>query len=168
MIQIVTAATLGSPYMMCLPLHKQAHGEGVSAYTYPETTWGEGTKIKPRAIMDALKTHPLAMWVDADCSVDLPAAPPDGAWDVCLTENAHPEHNNRISAAFILFRRGLGAEMFLKRWDKNNVNFGKDHNALTLTIKQMRHRVRFGDMTEWLKGRHTINAYMPERGVVHG
>jgi hypothetical protein len=168
MIQIVTAATLGSPYIACLTLHERAYGDGITAYIYPETTWGEGTKIKPRAILSALNDHPIVMWVDADCSVDLPVEPPTGDWDVCTTDNAHPDHKIRTSAAFLLFRRGLGAEMFLKRWAKNNANFSKDHSALTLTIKQMRHRVRFGDMTEWLRGRHTINAYMPERGVIQG
>jgi len=102
--------------------------------------------------------------MDADCTVDLPSEPPPGEWDICLIDNVHPHHINRISSAFILFRDTPNTRMFLSTWEQNNKQMKKDHPALTKTINQLRTTVHFIDGTAWLKDRHVINALLPNRG----
>lgn len=163
-ILIVTAATAGSPYEACLDQQKAIYGDQIVTYLYPESEWAEGTKIKPKAILSALQHSEIVLWIDADCLVDLPDnEPPDG--DVLTTANIHPHHHNRISAAFLLFRRNHKTESFLRSWAMTNKRHKKDHPALMQTIRRMDNVVRIRDMTEWLKNRHTINALLPERGV---
>ena len=161
---IVTAATEGSPYEACLEIQREIHGDNIHTVLFSERSWAEGTKIKPKAIMEALQIRDTVLWIDADCTVDLPdTEPPEG--EVLTTENIHPHHINRISAAFILFRRHKSTENFLRSWAIANHRHRKDHAALMQTIRRMEVQVRIRDMTEWLRGRHTINSLLPERGV---
>jgi len=161
---IVTAATANSPYEKCLEKQKAIYGDGIVTFLFPETTWAEGTKIKPNAIMQALQITDTVLWIDADCAVQLPEEDPP-AGDVLTTENIHPNHINRISAAFILFRKHAKTEQFLRSWAMANRRHKKDHSALMQTIRRMDNLTRIRDMTEWLKNRHQINVLLPERGV---
>jgi hypothetical protein len=162
---ICTAATKGSPYEPLMSIQRNIYGERIVTTVYPKTTWGEGTKIKPKTILSAFALDPYVFWMDADCAVDLPEHPPEGDWDVCLFDNVNPNHINRIAAAFILFKDTTNSRKFLARWDENNQNVKKDHPALTRTINEMRGKMSFYDGSEWLKDRQILNALMPERGL---
>lgn len=162
---ICTAATRNSPYEPLLEKQRAHYGNKIVTTILPETSWSEGTKIKPRCIMEAFNVDPIVLWVDADCHLDLPSKAPEGSWDVCIFDNIHPKHINKISAAFILFRNTVKARRFLKRWERNNKYSHKDHPAFIKTIREMQNTVKIQNKTDWLKGRHTINALLPERGL---
>lgn len=162
---ICTAATRNSPYESLLKHHRDYYGDKVITMLLPEMDWNEGTKIKPMSVIEAFKHDSIVLWMDADCQVNLPDEPPEGAWDICVFDNIHPNHINRISAAFILFRDTLMTRRFLVRWDRNNKHVRKDHPALTRTIREMQNTVKIQNKTDWLKNRHTINALLPERGL---
>jgi hypothetical protein len=162
---ICTAATRNSVYEPLLSVQRHIYGERIITSLYPDMRWSEGTKIKPSAIRNAFNQDNLVFWMDADCAVELPDEPPEGKWDICIFDNIHPTHLNRISSAFILFRDTPMTQKFLSRWEKNNTLYKKDHPALTKTINEMRGQVDFYDGSEWLKGKMTLNALLPERGL---
>lgn len=162
-IQTITAATQGSQYVACLPHHK-----GIAVIIPEAKNWHEGTKIKPQVILNHLEQADALLWIDADCAVDLPSEPPEGLWDVGIFDNIVPTHKNRISAAFILFRNSQGAQYFLRRWKHNNSLAAKDHPALTKTINQCKNTVRIQNLSQWLKGRCVVNAYLGHRGRIEG
>lgn len=161
---ICTAATKRSIYEPLLDVQRQRYGDRIITYLMPETSWGEGTKIKPQAIRQALNSHDHVLWMDADCTIDLPNDPPEGDYDVCIFDNIHPHHINRISAAFIMFRQTVGAFRFLRDWEINNRFVKKDHPALTTTINQSKD-IAIVNRTDWILGRQCLNALRPERGL---
>jgi len=162
---ICTAATRNSVYEPLLEIQSKFYGDKIHTSLFPKMRWGEGTKIKPQAIRAALQHDEYVLWMDSDCRVDLPNSPPEGDYSVCVFDNINPEHINRISAAYILFRRSMGADRFLIQWEKNNQFVKKDHPALTQTILQMQDKIKIVNKTEWLQGRQVLNALLPERGL---
>ena len=166
---ITTAATTRSRYVSCLRRQRLMHGDRIFCQEVPDRgSWEANTKIKPDAIREAFKLADVVLWVDADCTVHPTAALPDGDWDICVMDNIHPKHKCRVSAGFILFRNTPATMAFLARWDENNQRHSKDHPAMMQTLGEMCHKMKIGDMTEWLRGRHAINALAPSRGVVRG
>lgn len=162
---IVSAATAGSRYVECLDRQRAKHGAEVFlGLEVPDRgSWAENTKIKPAAILSALGRSKHVLWVDADCDVSPPSELPPGEWDICTTENIHPTHKNRISAAFILFKDTPATRQFLADWAVLNQTAKKDHPAFVSALRRASN-LRVGDMTAWLKGLHTINAFARDRG----
>jgi len=162
---ICTAATKNSRYERLLRKQKEHYKDRIHTVLFPMMSWGEGTKIKPKAVREAFTVDPIVLWMDADCRVDLPSKPPDGDWDICLFDNIHPHHINKITAAFILFRHTERTHLFLDTWDENNKLVNKDHPALTKTITELKDSVKMLNATDWLTGRQVINALLPQRGL---
>ena len=167
---IVSAATEDSRYVDCLKVQKSlyAHHGYLGVAVPDQGSWEENTKIKPHAIRLAFKVSPVVLWIDADCKVDPPEAIPEGNWDVCTLHNIHPHHKIKISAGFLLLRNTPATQQFLTLWDNLNCQYKKDHPAMVQALKLMRSSLTVVDMSGWLRGRHTINAFAPERGVFAG
>ncbi len=157
---IVSAATKGSKYVACL--HNKTYPRYLPIIYPSRGAWGANTKIKPDAVRDAFRRSSVVLWVDADCDLDAPESAPEGDWDICTTNNAHPDHKLRVSAAFILFRNTDKTRAFLCLWDRLNKTEKKDHPAFIKALGASDAKV--ADMTDWLKGRHTINALAEWRG----
>jgi hypothetical protein len=159
----ITAATQNSNYEQCLQYHPDI------AILLPEAkSWAEGTKIKPKVILDNLNKADALLWVDADCVVDMPEFPIDLDFDVGVFDNIVTKHKNKISAAFILFRNNQKARQFLQRWKYNCRLHKKDHPALTHTIEQTQHRINIVNLSHLLKNCCIVNAYLPERYIIEG
>ena len=166
---IVTAADKGGPYEDCIKEQRKIQGENFLGMIVPSRgSWAENTKIKPDAIRAGFQFCNVVLWVDADCYVDPPESLPPGDWDICTTKNIHPLHKIKISAGFILLRNTKRTVKFLKLWDLLNSKAKKDHPALIKALKMMRNEAQIDDMTEWIKGRHTINKFNPSRGMHAG
>lgn len=164
---ICSAATEGSRYVECIERQRVIFGHRYLGLILPDRgSWAENTKIKTDAIREAFKHHDRVLWIDSDCIIDPPDDAPEGNWDVCTMYNFHPAHKIKVSAGFIMFRNNVRTRRFLSRWDVENARVDKDHPGFTRAIKRSQGGVIFGDMTEWLKGRHQINALAPERGVI--
>lgn len=164
---IVSAATEGSRYVECLEAQRAHYPDHlfVGVILPDQGSWEENTKIKPVAIREAFDVCSVVLWVDADCLVEPPSELPPGDWDICTLYNVHPHHKLKTSAGFILLRDTANTRRFLDHWDRLNVSFKKDHPAM---IRALRCNLKVADMSAWLGGRHTINAFAPERGVFAG
>ena len=166
---IVSAADRGGPYEKCIREQRAEHGEKFHGILFKcRGGWHENTKCKPAAVREAFKLNDVVFWVDADCYIDPPESLPEGDWDICVADNFHPHHKLKISAAFILFRKTKGTERFLNVWELFNRKERKDHPAFIKTIKATKSSVKIKDMTSWVKGRQTINRFLPERGQHFG
>ena len=166
---IVSAATKDSRYVECLEEQRRRHGSRfVGLVVRDRGSWGENTKIKPEALRTVFaQGAEVALWVDADCEVEAPYYLPEGSWDVGVIDNIHPAHVNRISAGFILFRNTGATDRFLRVWEQNMRHTKTDHSPLMRAIsKSPVIGVEVKNVTDWLRGKHAINVYAPERGEV--
>jgi hypothetical protein len=164
---ICSAATEGSRYVECIERQRIIFGHRYLGLILPDRgSWEENTKLKPEAIREAFKHSDVVLWIDSDCLIDPPDSAPDGNWDVCTMYNFHPGHKIKVSAGFIMFRNNARTRRFLARWDVENMRVKKDHPGFTRALNRMPDGLIVSDMTDWLKGRHQINALAPERGVV--
>lgn len=167
---ILSAATDDSVYADCIKQQEQIfkHRRYLGLIFPKVRHWKDGTKIKPAAIREGFSRCDTVMWVDADCLINAPDAAPPGDWDVCTVENIHPLHKLKISAGFFMVRNTQGGNLFLNTWEAHNKLAVKDHPAMIKTLNMLRNQINIADMTDWLRGRHTINALMPERGRYAG
>lgn len=164
---IVSAATEGSRYVLCLDRQREIHGDKFYGIVVPDRgKWAENTKIKPDAVLAAFEKSPCVMWLDSDCTINAPAEFPPGEFDIGIIDNIVASHRCRMSAAFILFRDTPMTRLFLNKWKENNQRFSKDHPALKHTIDELRETVKVADVSYWLKGRHSVNDLAPERPKV--
>jgi hypothetical protein len=162
---IVSAATEGSRYVACLDIQRQRHGSDFLGLVVPDRgSWAENTKIKPDAILAAFEKCPNVLWIDSDCEVAAPEKFSTANFDVGIIDNIVTSHKCRMSAAFILFRDTPKTRLFLERWKENNGKYSKDHPAFKATIQQS-DDVRVENVTPWLRGRHKVNVYAPDRQV---
>lgn len=171
---VISGATEGSRYVRCLRQQGTwfaSRGLRYRGYVVPSRgSWGENTKIKPEVVRLGFQECPVVFWVDADCTIDPPSPfPPPGEWDVATTANCHPLHKCKISAGFLMFRRTDQCLRFLDIWEWNNTKVRKDHPAMMVALREFAATGgKVHDMTEWLRGRHTINRFAPGRGMVDG
>lgn len=165
---IISAATEGSHYAQCLSLQRAKHGNKFKGFIVKDRgNWHENTKIKPEAIRRGFCFSPVVMWIDADCDVNPPEELPAGNWDIGTIYNVHPQHKIKTSAGFILLRDTKNTRGFLAEWDRYNRTESKDHPAMMKALYRTRSLI-VEDVSLWLKDRHSINKYMPERGVHEG
>lgn len=169
---ICSAATEGSSYVDCLIKQRDIFEKKQMLYfgqvLKDRGSWSENTKIKPEAIRKAFKISDVVLWIDSDCLIDTPKEVFKGNWDIATTENIHPKHKCRISAGFILFRNTHSTKRFLDQWDRLNKRHKKDHPALMESLKLCSPWLKIGDMSEWIKNKHTINELKQERGKYEG
>jgi hypothetical protein len=166
---ILSAATKGSIYEGCIYKQQKKYAEGYLGLIVPcRGNWYENTKIKPAAIREGFKQSDIVLWIDADCYVEPPEGLPEGNWDICITDNIRTDHKIRFSAGFILFRKTGSTMQLLKIWDLLNGQAKKDHPALKKALAMMKGKVTVGDMTDWIKGKQTVNYFLPQRGRVSG
>jgi len=169
---IISAATVGSAYVNCLEKQRayfQDLGLNYMGFVLDDRgSWNENTKLKPEAIRKAFKHCQIVLWVDSDCSVNTPPEVFEGEWDIATTNNIHPLHKCRISAGFILFRKTEKTLKFLELWDELNKKHKKDHPALIQALNHSKSWLNVGDMSAWLKGKHTINKFLRGRGMYEG
>lgn len=167
---IASYATKGSRYVESLNKQSALFGYRHRGYIFDDQgSWAANTKMKWHAIKRAFNSGAdRVVWVDSDCSINPPDSWPDVEFDVGIIDNVHPDHKNRISAGFILFRNTDKCDLFLQEWDKNCRSSTTDHNALTKTIVENVHSAKIENVSWWLEGRHTINALLPDRGEFEG
>lgn len=166
---IVSAATKGSEYEKCIYEQRKKYQEGYMGLIVPcRGGWHENTKIKPDAIREGFKKSNVVLWIDADCYVNPPEGLPEGNWDICTVENIRLDHKIRFSAGFILFRKTEATQALLTLWDIENKKTNKDHPALKKAIAILKKHIKVGNMDSWLRGRQTVNYFLPHRGRVSG
>ena len=103
--------------------------------------WARNTGLKPSAILDAWRkvNADWFLYLDIDTSITAAPTPPEGNWDVGVTDNRVTTHRNRISAADLVFRKTDGGLRFLQHWQTRcRARPGKDHDQLTHTITHFR------------------------------
>jgi len=159
----ITAATKNSCYEHCMQFHPD-----IKVLRPEIDDWATGTKIKPGVILEHLHMADALLWVDADCSVELPETAPNMDFDIGVFDNIITRHKNKISAAFILFRNNENARHFLKKWQQNNLKRRLDHPALIATINQTQETCKIVNLSDWLKGRCIVNAHLPNRTQAAG
>jgi hypothetical protein len=171
---ITSAATKNSEYVDYLQKQRD-YFESKGALYYgmvleDRGEWRENTKIKPEAILNAFKINLFSMvlWIDSDCIIDPPEEAPLGDWDIGTLKNIHPKHKCKISAGFILFKNTPNTIKFLEKWEQLNKKHVKDHPALMEALGASQSWLKTVDISNWLEGRHTINALAVHRGAHNG
>jgi hypothetical protein len=125
-------------------------------------SWGENTKLKVDAVLNAFNYCPNVLWIDSDCEITPPDNVPPGDFDLGFVDNLHPTHKIKISAGFIFFRDTKNTRDFLNLWHHYNKNEPKDHPALLKAIRRAKF-LKIENVTKWL-GPHKINSLAKDRG----